>query len=636
MEFCKKLCVYIILLTLLIPQEGSALAPWHSNPQSQGLAAKEDPSGKKPLDPLFFTKVNPLLDEMELEEVHFWDGGPTRSNFSYQAEWIMLGTGSLKLEDPGVPLPQLTSLDVAQVPEVESLDFLLIEYEFHQIMGRTLIYKHKDKESYRAIKVMKSLERPGLLKYESEWMGLLFVNKAKWDLKGLYPKRLIDGDGVVRTKKLPVAALTHLEKEMKRSEGEWAINRVKEFPGGDQYVLTAYEVLNEDYFRYVNQADVSEADFRKAIELSLHDFMSLARRGIIHTALSGLAHTQDRSRSDEGKYLWMNDIIHDVEFQNGAGVLANWLKGLRYPNLRLSGLADFAEMASLEDLIKKGFSKGTHLEHNLNRFLPERRKQFTLMSFLGDLFLTVTLLVGERFREKDEWDWDSDESLVEIHQMMESFFVEGALQFGQKKERAQLLAQKIDWQQFVRQMALFLSKGEPYAPFLLKGSDNPSKGFPQKLFGEEVTLTYSDDYFNSRGFLQTEIRTGYFREAFFPETIRSFFQREPHRVELYLDFWNMIRKVRMGDSPTAIYYSDDNQTFWSFLTALKEESPRIYREFLEELRPDLGPVNGPNPLQELIKALYLFTATMVWEKSDQQFNLQQEPNIMDQAINTSI
>jgi len=69
-----------------------------------------------------------------------------------------------------------------------------------------------------------------------------------------------------------------------------------------------------------------------------------------------------------------------------------------------------------------------------------------------------------------------------------------------------------------------------------------------------------------------------------------------------------------------------------FLKGLRLEYPQLYAQFFEEIVPNLGPVNGPFPLQELIRALYIFTAAVMLEQSEPTVKIEPMPKAIDQSV----
>jgi len=116
--------------------------------------------------------------------------------------------------------------------------------------------------------------------------------------------------GIMRVKGLP----PHLQKKMNSSE--------------------AYAILylaGRDYFTYLNDPEISLEMLSSGFSCCAEDLARLLRLGLVHTSLIPLFHRAERG-SKEVAYCWHRNV---------AGRIDDWLLSCRYPNLRLSGLADF-------------------------------------------------------------------------------------------------------------------------------------------------------------------------------------------------------------------------------------------------------------------------------------------------------
>jgi len=66
-----------------------------------------------------------------------------------------------------------------------------------------------------------------------------------------------------------------------------------------------------------------------------HDLGRLAGEGLIHRSLIPLFHNRERASGGNCNYRWNRKL---------AGRLDNWMESCRFPNLRLSGIADLEHM----------------------------------------------------------------------------------------------------------------------------------------------------------------------------------------------------------------------------------------------------------------------------------------------------
>lgn len=94
-------------------------------------------------------------------------------------------------------------------------------------------------------------------------------------------------------------------------------------------------IANPDYFRYLSDPLLSEDDMRCGLMSCAEDLGRLAGDGLIHNSLIPLFHNQERASGGNCSYRWNRKL---------AGRLDNWMDSCRFPNLRLSGIADLEHM----------------------------------------------------------------------------------------------------------------------------------------------------------------------------------------------------------------------------------------------------------------------------------------------------
>ncbi len=129
-----------------------------------------------------------------------------------------------------------------------------------------------------------------------------------------------------------------------------------------------------DYFRYLNDPSLSVNEIGDGLILCSKDLAKMTAIGVIHTALIPLFHNREQinTRTDRGVYRWWAKV---------SGRLDRWRESCKYPNIRLSGLADFE-----------------HVEIH-SEFVPE-----DLQHLIGDQLLSISLVLGSYFRNRGEFD----------------------------------------------------------------------------------------------------------------------------------------------------------------------------------------------------------------------------------------
>jgi hypothetical protein len=122
------------------------------------------------------------------------------------------------------------------------------------------------------------------------------------------------------------------------------------------------------YFTYLNDPGLSSVSVSEGLIRSAHDLAVLARTGLVHDALIPLFHNREQvvRREDRGVYRWWSMI---------PGRLDRWLESCRYPNLRLSGIADFEHFCQFAEISPR------ELQH-----------------LIGDQLLSISLVLASHFR----------------------------------------------------------------------------------------------------------------------------------------------------------------------------------------------------------------------------------------------
>ena len=475
-----------------------------------------------------------IKEHIGLTEIGFKDEGNSPNSSSSLAEIILRKQKGIKTITLPGDFPQPKDLDYNDIPVCPSLkDIIPTGYELSRAQGRTLIYKNVQGK-HLALKALKLTEDASMLDYESRVFSYLTTYKEQMCLKSIFPKPYpIQGHCVVKAKP-DTAAKTALYSQVNKDGHRYELNTKDGY-----YTFMAYETPDDSYFTYLRDPDIEQDVFEKALLINMHDLFRLARYGIIHTALIGLFHNliiQDRY--DGGKYLWMVDIIRPIKERPGAGRLHAWTKTVEYPNMRLSGLADFPDLYIIKDLAKQDNPLSAHM-HTLKNAHPRYDSEvFYLASYLGDYLLSAALVVGRRLRDRNELNWMDPGQLAKI---MENCYVNAFTVFtGQLENEIRLIGKLVDWNRLATQMSMNMAENNEIADYLLENN------IPQDLYGPGVLINYENDYSDSRGWINIPGKRGW-------------------------------------------YFDDKN--------------------------PDLGPVNGPNPLQELIKANYIFTAFSITGKA---------------------
>jgi hypothetical protein len=253
----------------------------------------------------------------------------------------------------------LPDLGCPATPAAESadLDSLLPEASVDQleVRGRTLILQEHDEHLAVKLSVRQGDEMK-LLK-EATFQSYLQEHGNELGLSSRLPQPVrADGNGcyLFRLQGLPSSILLKLCLT------------------GDPIAI-CYRAQG-DYFAYLNDPALKAAQIVPAFRRCAGDLALLVRAGMIHTSLIPLFHNREQveTRSDRGIYIWHSKL---------AGRLDRWRESCRYPNLRLSGIADFEHM-------------------EIHSSLPAKE----LQHHIGDHLFSLALVLGSYFRERGEFD----------------------------------------------------------------------------------------------------------------------------------------------------------------------------------------------------------------------------------------
>ncbi len=266
-----------------------------------------------------------------------------------------MGALPLNIEPPEMENPE----PVNGVPRAD-LNTLLAHSRIRarrspKFFGRTLIIEDSDTDNLMAVKFARSGETPDHLMLEPLWMERMNGFRDWFSTRFDIPEVLkINGRRIFRVTPLSGIAVSGLNLHPKR--------------------YAAAYIANRDYFTYPNHANGNGAGsgerFLEIMNRNARLLGTLTARGLIHSAVIPLFHNrvQIERRRDTGLYEWYR-----------AGRLDRWLESCDYPNFGLSGIRDF--------------------EH----FTPHDGSGKTLYRQIGSHFLSIMLVCGSFFRNRDKY-----------------------------------------------------------------------------------------------------------------------------------------------------------------------------------------------------------------------------------------
>ncbi len=423
------------------------------------------------------------------------------------------------LNPPGeVPVMQPRNIKLP-IHNAGSLEELLPGMTFVRAQGRTLLYRNAEGH-YVGVKILRQDEDPAILDYEQCWLDYVQAYGKSMGMEGTYPRGVrFEEKRIARVQVMQGEAVEALRNQRNSDGNSIALNKSQ-----DGYTLMAYEIPDDNYFRYLNDPSLSPKEFQEFSKICLNDLFCLARHGIIHTVPLDLFHSlhiTDRMEHDRGHFLTLMDIVYPSD-SRGVGNLRAWLKNVGNHNWRVKALADFAEVFMFSDLLREGHPMSAHLQ-TLSGEHPEYSKApIYLASFLADNFLAWSLLLASHGRERGELDWYAPDELARslregFDQAFESFTGMPANTF--------VMGDAVDWTKAARQLAYVTAKGDEYA------DDMELQSIPKEIFNlPDHAIAMSKDARSARNWVDNPERHGWYRDgvnadigftngAFFPQEL---------------------------------------------------------------------------------------------------------------------
>ncbi len=478
----------------------------------------------------------------KIRNIEFKDGGNANTDFP---EFLngLLGEISFPVPERPLGMPQREPgfvKSVAISPQI--LSALKRAGEESLWFGRTMVVPIEADKKAIHIKFLRQGEDISLLGYEYDMMNFFNERKTEWDLIGAYPRgvaRLIRINAQQNPGILPSRATQKGPLMLAQEDGD--------------YLAIVYETDldaqgRNAYTTYLNDPDLSHDEFEKAFKVNIHDLMKLASHGIFNLELIELFHNQEHGRSRQ--YDWMVDVKHFQETRRVAGRINDIPGSTFYPNMRLSGLSDFAGFRSLGDILEDKEVRNK-ADNRVGRLLnmvnddPLKAAPYLITALLGDTILSLSLLPVTYLQNRDyafhngnatELVYDGASNQDDFfYRMLSILFAESAVEYA---ENPDVIAVAPDYKLMARQFTYFMNR-----EYVIK--QIPLGFYP----GAEITQVAQGRGWTEKG-------------------------------------WDIRNAKYLIPSRN----SNLNFTVSSF---------------------DLGPVNGPNPVQELIRGLYLVIPQMV-------------------------
>ncbi len=551
-----------------------------------------------------------IRQAFQLSGIDLIDQGNSPATFSGIARSLILCAQEKQPAESPVPLPDYKSIPQISVPVAhrEDMELLLKDAAPDGEMGRTLFYKTTEGEII-ALKFLKETEVAAAsgkkhgsedvrrLIHESKYFeNLRQMKEAGVPLIEYHEPALIGGQSIVRVQgdDMPPGMAARLEKSV--AKAATAISKVtvsRDKTGA--YACMAYRFRDPNYRAYEHEA-ADTAQARAALKINAHELFTMARLDQLHPDIIELFHNVIQGgRDDRGRFLLMSDILRPMPERFGTGRLHAWESAVAYPNLRLNGPADFAEMAGVDELADLRHPHSEHLAHGLAAMSMENRRKFIRAHYLSNYLLACALVEGKRLKDRGLLNWKDPQMVAELAETMRQVY-QTAYEAYTGEDGTQVAA-IVDWERFARQMAFFM--GGAYREYA-------ARDFPEGIYGGSGRYISSGDGW---GFIHRDVIV----EKLGIEVKKGdeFWQGLWHKLSPYLVSAHSTHRqidynlcVFTRDFKERIKHEPD-EPLRRKLQALYDEYGNGWR--FDGIHEDLGPVNGPFPLQELVKANYVFT-----------------------------
>ncbi len=166
------------------------------------------------------------------------------------------------------------------------------------------------------------------LENDARWMDYLRLNRHPLSLKSYLPEPLLFNNNryifAVRNMLLKGEHLAYL--------GNVHLSRYTQY-----YYAVGY-FPSDSYLVYLNDKKLWEREFHEAALVNVHDLAHLASYGIAHSDPISLYHNKKTQRK------------YNILVPGGPGRVDKWLCASEYPNMRLSGIADFEHLSELDTI----------------------------------------------------------------------------------------------------------------------------------------------------------------------------------------------------------------------------------------------------------------------------------------------
>ncbi len=364
----------------------------------------------------------------------------------------------------------------------DKLSELTKNYAHKKWIGRTLIFYNERDGEHLAIKWQKIDESTESLQREKAVLTFLRKHKGSLSLRSELPEPI---DIYFLEESIDPSFYTSPFPDCK-TQSE------KECVGAGLYV---YKCKDFEYFKYIDNPSLSAEKYDQARSVCLHDLMTLAYHGIIMTAIIPLFHTLIKLRSDQGRHIPFITLF--TEHRLPSGKLVKPIEGCKKGNLRLSGIADFAEFYHFTELLESGNPIGKIFQELAGNRQRPGFQQALYANFLAEIFQADQLILAKRMIEKNGASWSDSHKVAEYANEIQKGYI--TLFFSDPEisrtdaENFVATGSGINWEMYAKQKLFWMKNNDDgYVPYVEKGV------IPPDIYGKdcEVKIAKPEEFEN--------------------------------------------------------------------------------------------------------------------------------------------
>jgi len=375
--------------------------------QLMALAQKADRETMRQWEKKWIKETG-VIKKMSAWEIQFYSQGETYTNFTdFMKGAFLFSNGQLPQRPRGLPKKESKVEAELQKGPIMMIDGESIDLnELNDQYGRTgdgvyYLKGHKKVVYFKFLKVGEDIHN---LSYEYDLMNFFNDRKDKWRLLGRYPR------GVKRLVEIAPSAVPHVRENFEN--GRKSVRLDVNVKGNYQCMVYETDLGDDnrnDYKTYLNDPDLSPDDeFMEALKINVHDRMVMAKHGLFDMEIIELFHNGTRG------FDWMVDAGRSLgAVHSGAGQIRDVTGATLYPNLRLSGPADFPKIYYIGDLLKD--KRSQYLMDNrldkLSRIVGQDKAKvlpYITAAYLGDILLSIGLMVPTYLLRRNELQYKNE------------------------------------------------------------------------------------------------------------------------------------------------------------------------------------------------------------------------------------